>query len=858
MSELDRIFDPAYSATDLFTDRVTEHSAFKEALRRHYSDIASGRARLGDRERNNVLTYYGLGGIGKTSLSRRLERWALGQLGSSGEWGAPPSFERPARTVRVDFHGRRTVDAATAVLALRDACAARGRAFPAFDVGLATWWALARPGTPLPEARASSGFDVRQQMVDTLGDVIEDSGAQFGVGPLTVRTALSIVDAVRTRRLRNRALRECRPLTLLVEEAQHDPSEYVAATLAGLLSWDLERLGGERRPLVVAFADAFEYVQGGDRVQERLFQRIVHLTPGVLWVITSRNRLDWDSSHTEGLLPASGPRVWPGLSLGARRDPRQHLVGDLSGEDVQRFLTEASGTAGNPHLPDEVVARIRQGSHGLPLYLDLSLAVARSRADGPLEASDFGGPLPQMIIGVFAHLPDGERELARTASLVPRFDAELIAEACGTLLGDAERLCQQTLITFDAHPLFPYRLHDAVRSAVVGEPVTASGAWSAADRTARAERLLNVLRRRSDRLLRQGLESQQLDVLELAAGLCAAHGLSASWLADALARLPSFEQTARRLPPADPGTWMGQLSGIYEAWRGDRRTVHRIAYLEEYLRRPLLDDIRRRTRLRLAYNSRTHGDRARCLELLREALAEEPSSDLLRYQVARTLHGLGNYTALRQHLAMYPLGDTTSLRIRGDLAFDRGLLEEAVSGTALRARYLRETGQHRLAQENEMTMLWRRALQGVARPEECDAAYSTADRYGQRLLMRTAVAAKAICMAGDTAAVADITRESERLIASGGGFTGWREWTAGMVHALRCSDEAEMERLHAQWSAEDRGPSLNYRVLDRFFVFAGFPARHAPVQVDEDEPASVVYERWHQIIESLAVSGGGH
>jgi SRSO17 transposase len=36
----------------------------------------------------------------------------------------------------------------------------------------------------------------------------------------------------------------------------------------------------------------------------------------------------------------------------------------------------------------------------------------------------------------------------------------------------------------------------------------------------------------------------------------------------------------------------------------------------------------------------------------------------------------------------------------------------------------------RLAQENEAVWLWRRALQGTARPEECDALLTQADRYG--------------------------------------------------------------------------------------------------------------------------------
>lgn len=263
-------------------------------------------------------------------------------------------------------------------------------------------------------------------------------------------------------------------------------------------------------------------------------------------------------------------------------------------------------------------------------------------------------------------------------------------------------------------------------------------------------------------------------MLELAATLCHAHRLTAAWLSTALRRLPGFALSAQRLPPPDPDTWIGQLSGLYEAWRNDRKATERILYLEDFLRRPLRADIKDEARLRLAYQYRTRGDQARCLILLHQALSEDPSSDTLRYQVARTLHGVSDFPALAAHLAAYPLGETTGVRIRSDLAFDRGLIDEAVAGTAARARYLREVGQHRLAQENEAVWLWRRALQGAVQPEECDALLTQADRYGSRLRMRTALAAKTICLAGDTAAVQGLARETQWLITAGAGFTGWR------------------------------------------------------------------------------------
>ncbi|NKQ23207.1 hypothetical protein [Streptomyces galbus] len=66
MSDLDRICDPVCAATDLFPDRGSEHSAFAAAF--DGNTTISPLARLGNRQRANVLTYYGSGDIGKASV----------------------------------------------------------------------------------------------------------------------------------------------------------------------------------------------------------------------------------------------------------------------------------------------------------------------------------------------------------------------------------------------------------------------------------------------------------------------------------------------------------------------------------------------------------------------------------------------------------------------------------------------------------------------------------------------------------------------------------------------------------------------------------------------------------------------
>lgn len=158
------------------------------------------------RHRRHVLTFHGLSGIGKTELSRRLERWLRGELDKEPcEWHKPPPIDRLVRTVRFDFHGS-NIDAVGLVLRLRAALAGPQTSFPAFDVGLAAWWANAHPGEQVPDLPIPGGWSLREQIIDTLGEVITGTVEGLGVGPLSVRTGVKILEAVREGRFRNQAL----------------------------------------------------------------------------------------------------------------------------------------------------------------------------------------------------------------------------------------------------------------------------------------------------------------------------------------------------------------------------------------------------------------------------------------------------------------------------------------------------------------------------------------------------------------------------------------------------------------------------------------------------------------------------
>jgi len=852
--DLDRLFEPEYldSATDLFTNRMREQVAFATALAAHVDRVRAGRAVLAERARRNVLVYYGVGGIGKTELSRRLERWIRGELDDQGEWGPSPEFGGRVETLRIDFHGRAAVDATDIVLTLRTAVAAPRRRFPAFDLALAAWWSVGRPGVPIPQFTGRNGLDISRQIVESVSDAVSDVVLGVGVGSLTLRSGMKIIESIRSRTLRNRALNECEPLRALAEHVRTDPSQEVAATLAGLLSWDLERLPAAERPIVVAFADAVEYIQGGDRVQERLLNRVVHLTPGVLWVVTSRRSLDWYDATVRGALPAVGPDIWPGLLLGGESD--QFLVGNLDDADVDRYLHTASGTGGNPPLTEEMIARIRAGAHGLPLYLDLSMSIARAAAaSGQLEAGIFGRSMPELVTRVLSDLPEEERDIARAASLIPRFAPDLVARAVNQDVGDAYRLCQRTLVTRDDHPFFPYRLHDAVRAAIQGEPVASRGAWASEDWHRCAQALLEVLREQYD----GGDTDRRLAVVELAAGLCAAHGLKPEWLRQNLLKLPSMGEVAARLPQPDLSTWIGQISAFYHTYL-DRTRAQRVEELEALLRAPLEPDVRRDVQRFLAYNlraiNRSPADGERALQILREALAEEPDSMLHRYQVARTLRDIGRYDWLAEHLAQYPLDETTGPRIQSDLAFDVGKLAESVAGAHGRAAALRAIGQERVALENQAAAIWRRALLGQVTVAECESLAMAADRHGRTFLLRTALAAKAIAVASDPDLFQSVHKELLATTHVQGEPWDRRGYISALVYGLQPGREAVLAETRERWVASRRPWSPGNQIIDYFFTFAGYqPTYDPPASLPEGGP-EMAQRRWHANIERLLAS----
>ncbi|WP_025351590.1 hypothetical protein [Nocardia nova] len=549
---------------DLFTDRVPESVAYAAALTAHraYMDVAEDVPGA-----RNVLVFHGVGGIGKTTLSERLEQWSNGELPAINPWGPPVPV---AATCRIDLHQTRGhVDMVAALVSLRRAFGKVEPRWPAFDVAFAAYWSAIRPGEPLPGAGTEDSA-VADGMAESIGELLSDSGIPLaGIATRTIRGAAHKVRAQITRhRLFDRfdgyedLLRRCTELP--TPDVAHPE---LVGELAHLLDIDLCLWEGPHAPQIVAFIDTFERLLDDPRhTGEFALNDLIWRMPNVLFVITGRSLVDWyDDTRTK--LPARGRRAWPGLVPGATDEPRQHLVGKLATEDCLRIIRSGRQLYGLD-ISDAVAGELALASDGLPQYLDLALDLARNRkvtGGSPIGVDDVTGSLDELVMRVLEDVPADEQRALRAASMFPFFDAFVVGEAAGVDDGCAQRAMTRPMIDRRGSQAFPYSMHDVIRKAIRASDHTLPNGWSDRDWREGAEIGLSALH------YRYRLASEAMDVegglaaLALAISLVSDQELTVGpassqsyedWLSQAIVYGPSIAGL-RAMLPAKVDTDMG-------------------------------------------------------------------------------------------------------------------------------------------------------------------------------------------------------------------------------------------------------------------------------------------------------------
>ncbi|WP_324605382.1 hypothetical protein [Streptomyces sp. NRRL F-2664] len=142
--------DRGLEAGEPFTNRQMQWELVAAALSEHLRHTADAAFDVEDLEvpRDNVLAFHGVGGIGKTTLSRKLEA-ALASADRPAQWGEPIWAGERILPVRIDLSRSAGTDFEQLVLTIRAALSTLGRPLPAFDVALRRYWEQQHPGESL-------------------------------------------------------------------------------------------------------------------------------------------------------------------------------------------------------------------------------------------------------------------------------------------------------------------------------------------------------------------------------------------------------------------------------------------------------------------------------------------------------------------------------------------------------------------------------------------------------------------------------------------------------------------------------------------------------------------------------------
>ena len=482
--------DAGVAAAEAFTNRQTQWQTVMTALAGHLQEISAAGFDVENVEcpRRNVLMFHGVGGIGKTTLSRKIEAVLADGNHRPAQW-EPFSAGTQVIPVRIDLARSAGWDFERIVLSLRLAVAALGRPMPAFDLALCRYWDRNHPGESLEEylrrtsssfARFSNALALPGQIQSALSDVAQALLLPGTVGAVAGQVTSAAVRALREHRSSARALAGCTRLADLLEA---EPDADMLSFAPHLLAWDLAQLPRKQKTLLVVLLDTFEDV--GDRTHrdlERLMQRVVWLMPNAFFVITGRNRLQWANAGLQGQLDWAGPVAWPQLSY--HSGARQILVGDFSPEDCEDYLVHRLSRDGQPLIGEDIRRVIITHAHGLPLYLDLAASryVELRRQGRQPQPSDFDHDFPALITRTLRDLTTPERDVLRSVSLLEAWSIPLAAQAAGlTREAPVARLVDRPFILHQQSALWPFHLHQVIRSSIRSADDGTDDRWSAHD-----------------------------------------------------------------------------------------------------------------------------------------------------------------------------------------------------------------------------------------------------------------------------------------------------------------------------------------------------------------------------------------
>lgn len=375
-------------ATRVFTDREEPRAAFWKNYERCEAEMTND-------GNIHVLTYYGIGGIGKSRLLKKLmsemdERFT------------------DKRYVYFDFNIQQ--ESRAVLTALKNKLTEQCKfTFPLFELG-SYMYAKKVGGNPdAPEIQQMTEKSPFLSLVLSIAGNIPMLG--FATSMLSL--ADQCVAYVRTY-LKNHS-RE-------LKQIEYMEAEELYRLLPYLFAQDLTHNQEHSGKLLVVLLDTYERLVNelsstGDPLMNDLWIRgeesLIQNIPNVLWVIAGREKLKWerfDPDWAEAL--------------------EQHILGNLSLADSDSFLS-AAGVGGS-----ELRQQLYELTNGTPVYLDLCVdQFARLSAKGIMpEISMFGQNTHELIERFIRYMSDSQKDLVYTLACLQMWNDDLIMRIAGEIL----------------------------------------------------------------------------------------------------------------------------------------------------------------------------------------------------------------------------------------------------------------------------------------------------------------------------------------------------------------------------------------------------------------------------------------
>ncbi len=361
-----------------FVDREGHIQTFTEAVKN-----------LGQKELN-VLVYYGVAGIGKTSLRKKLPKYLEDY---NREYQHPEVI-----WASIDLQLERHREKPTFLVTLKNELQKNSQRkpkinFPAFEIAHAIYWKKANPEIPL--RKENYLFFAGDNVIDDFFGTV-DQIPYFQLVPAIARALKNVPDY----------LRKWWKIKGEAELSQLSDMEAleIEETLPYFWAQDLENYLEHTSESAVIFIDTYEALwenhrsEGNSRDEWIREELIPRLPKNTLWVICGREALRWEESKE-----------------GWKNCLNQYEVEELLIKYCMEYLNDREITN------EDIQKAIFKGSKGIPYYLELSVYIhdkikeKRKPATGDFEDSH------EKIAARFFRFLSSEEKNALNVLSAPRF-----------------------------------------------------------------------------------------------------------------------------------------------------------------------------------------------------------------------------------------------------------------------------------------------------------------------------------------------------------------------------------------------------------------------------------------------------